>query len=540
MTTMSTDQTSKPPLEYEPVRSEREAVGATTAAEQISTENDLTMARTVSGPPYSAIPRTTKLWIVGMVVVASFVSPVTANIYFPALNPIAADLGVSIGLMNLTLTTYMIFQGLAPTFFGDFGDQAGRRPAYILAFTIYLFANIGLALQRNWAALMVLRCLQSAGSSGTIALGYAVIADITSPVERGRYMGFVQCGINVGPTLGPALGGILSQFLGWPAIFWFLAILVAVWLGPWIFLVPETCRIVVGNGSVIPPRAWNKTLLSILRRRNPSWQQDATAAKQKLGFPNPLKTLVVVRDKESCLILITCTIIYLQFILIAATLGTLLKQIYGYNDLEVGLCYLPYGAGCCVATVAQGYVVDWNFARIAKKLGRTIDRKKGVDLAGFPIESVRIQPIYPMLAAGIAVVIGYGWCLEAEITVAAPLVLLFFVGVFVTSSFSVLGTLMVDIYPKSPATATAALNLVRCSFGAAATAVIDYMLEGMGRGWCFTLLALIAAMFFPVLRLVERRGVAWRAERKQKEERQEQKKEKRHRDTEQGQVETDK
>lgn len=60
------------------------------------------------------------------------------NIYFPALNPIAKDLGVSVSLINLTLTTYMIFQGIAPTLFGDFGDMAGRRPAFILAVSIYI------------------------------------------------------------------------------------------------------------------------------------------------------------------------------------------------------------------------------------------------------------------------------------------------------------------------------------------------------------------------------------------------------------------
>jgi MFS family permease len=68
----------------------------------------------------------------------------------------------------------MIFQGLAPTIFGDFADMAGRRPAYIVAFIIYLGANIGLALQNSYVSLFLLRCLQSTGSSGAFALGYGV------------------------------------------------------------------------------------------------------------------------------------------------------------------------------------------------------------------------------------------------------------------------------------------------------------------------------------------------------------------------------
>jgi multidrug resistance protein len=211
----------------------------------------------------------------------------------------------------------MIFQGLSPTIFGDFGDMAGRRPAYILAFLIYICANIGLALQRNFVALLILRCVQSAGSSGTLALGFAVVADISSTAERGKYMGIVGAGINVGPALGPVLGGILSQYLGWPAIFWFCAIFSGVWMIPFILSAPETCRKVVGNGSIAPPK-WNRSLLDLYSHRGDVTSQNIP--KQKLKFPNPLKTLYIVFEKEMAIILCINAIIYLAFILVAATL----------------------------------------------------------------------------------------------------------------------------------------------------------------------------------------------------------------------------
>jgi hypothetical protein len=53
---------------------------------------------------------------------------------------------------------------------------------------------------------MVLRCLQSAGSSGTIALGSAVVADLTTRAERGKYIGYSSMGISLGPALGPIIG----------------------------------------------------------------------------------------------------------------------------------------------------------------------------------------------------------------------------------------------------------------------------------------------------------------------------------------------
>ncbi len=72
---------------------------------------------------------------------------------------------------------------------GDVADSAGRRPAYIICFTIYILANLGLALCNSYAALFVLRCFQSTGSSATIAMCSAVVSDVSTPAERGKYMG---------------------------------------------------------------------------------------------------------------------------------------------------------------------------------------------------------------------------------------------------------------------------------------------------------------------------------------------------------------
>ncbi|KFG88251.1 hypothetical protein MANI_015681 [Metarhizium anisopliae] len=485
---------------------------ATVPASQVLTgSHDVEAVSRVASAPYSAFTRRTKIWITTMVTIASVISPMTANVYFPALDSVADDLNVSIALINLTLTTYMIFQGLAPTIFGDFGDTAGRRPAFTLAFTIYLFANIGLALQRDYTALLVLRCLQSAGSSGTLALAYAVVADIASSEERGRYMGLVGAGVNFGPAVGPVLGGVLSHELGWPSIFWFCAIFVFVWLIPWVLSVPETCRNVVGNGSVPPPR-WNMTVVDLLRPGGVN-QRPASAPKVKIRVPNPLRTLSIVVQKEEGLILFISAIMYVNFILIGATLSILFKEIYEYDDLEVGLCYLPYGVGCCMVMLLQGHILDRNFARIAKKLGMATSRKRGEDMLSFPIESARIQPLYPAITVGAAALIGWGWSLEAETTVAVPLVLLFIVGMLVPSSFGVLNTLLVDLNEDAPATAAAANNLTRCLSGAAATAIVDQMFDAMGRGWTFTLLALLMVACLPGLRVLEKRGPRWRAER---------------------------
>jgi multidrug resistance protein len=336
--------------------SERSEIDRIETAREGKEENpNITTTVSSGSPPHSIFSLTQKRYIAFMVSWAGFFSPLSGNIYFPALNTLAKDLNVSNELINLTLTSYLIFQGLSPTVFGDFADMAGRRPAYLIAFTIYIGANIGLALQDSYAALFILRCLQSSGSSGTVALGNGVIADITTSSERGTWMGAALMGPMVGPAIGPVLGGVLSTTLGWRAIFWFLTIMAVVYLVLFAITVPETGRNVVGNGSV-PPQGWNMSILNYIQLRKLRKSEDslsrinsqrekrnaqsAMAETRRLRFPNPLNTIYIILEKDVGIILFFNSLVLAAFYDITATIPSLFQGLYRYNDLQIGLCYM--------------------------------------------------------------------------------------------------------------------------------------------------------------------------------------------------------
>lgn len=71
-------------------------------------------------------------------------------------------------LATLTVTVYMIVQGITPKFWGSISDITGRRPVFVGTFIVYLIANIVLAVSINYAELMAFRALQAAGSAATI------------------------------------------------------------------------------------------------------------------------------------------------------------------------------------------------------------------------------------------------------------------------------------------------------------------------------------------------------------------------------------
>ena len=158
--------------------------------------------------------------------------------------------------------------------------------------------------------------------------------------------------------------------------------------------------------------------------------------------------------------------------------------------------------------------MDFNYKRVAKKAGFKTDIKRGDDIRNFPLEKARIQVAWPLLYIGIASILCYGWAIDQNAQLAAPLVLTFILGLTMTQAFNVMSTMLVDLYPMSPSTATAANNLTRCLTGAASTAVVNPMIEGMGRGWCFTFVAAVVFVSSPLLWVEVKWGPKWREERR--------------------------
>ncbi|KAJ9612927.1 hypothetical protein H2200_002868 [Cladophialophora chaetospira] len=486
-----------------------------TAREDLPNTLEVERTTTDAGPVYSVFPRKTKIFIVFMASFAGFFSPVSGQ--------------------------NMIFQGLAPTFVGDFADAAGRRPAYAVCFIIYILANLGLAMQNSYAALFVLRCFQSTGSSATISMCSAVVADVATPAERGKYMGFTLAGSLLGPAIGPVLGGILAAFLGWRSIFWFLMILGSVFLTVFAVFFPETARSQVGNGS-IPPKGWNMSLMNYLvirktQKLHPENEQSATEVrakaevgqKQKLRFPNPLRSLYIIFDRENALLLFYNAFLFAAFYDVTAAMPSQLEANYGYNTLQIGLCFIPFGFGSLCAALTNGQLLDRNFARWCRKLGVNVKKGRNQDLSNFPIEKVRLQIALPAVYVTATMVLVFGWILDVNGPLAALLVALFLTSFSMSIAFNVTSTLLIDFYPKAPATATAANNLVRCGLGAGATAAVVPMINAMGRGWTFTLLSLFLISTSPMLWAVYFWGMKWRKQRNERQRKAEEAKEEKHR-----------
>lgn len=478
-------------------------------------------------PPYSVFPKKQRVAIILVVAFSGLFSPLTSAIYLPAMNDIASDLGVKTSLINLSITTYQIFQGLAPSFIGSLSDVRGRRVAYITTFSIYIVANLALALQNSYPALMVLRCLQSAGSSATIALGSATVADLVTRAERGTWLGYTTLTISLGPALGPVIGGLLNEYLGWHSIFWFLLIFSGIVTLVMFIILPETGRAVVGNGS-IRPKKWNLSVLQWWRIRKgkplnggQDFPEELSTIQKPKKRPNPLSSLLILFEREGGITLGFGAIFFAGYFMVMTTLSEQLTDRFGFSSVITGLCYLPLGFGSLISRWSAGKLFDYNFRRHARLLGQPLDLSRQQAIEIFPIERIRMEVCLPMVYISCGTVLAYAWTMETNSSLAGIEVSLFFMGLFFSGVQQGLNTLIIDTHADIPATATAANNLFRCLVSAGGTAVAPYMIEKIGIGYTGVFISGVWLCFSPCLWLVMLKGKKWREEDKAKQQRKE-------------------
>lgn len=158
----------------------------------------------------------------------------------------------------------------------------------------------------------------------------------------------------------------------------------------------------------------------------------------------------------------------------------------------------------------MGVLLDWNFRREAKRQGLEVIKNKQKNIAAFDVEKARLAITIPFVAVACTSIIAYGWTMEYDTPLAAPLVVVFFTAHCTTGAFSSLNTLVVDINREQTAIASAASNLTRCLLAAGAVAAANPLINAIGIGWTSTICAFVWVACLPLIWLVHAKGHQWR------------------------------
>src|SRR6266851_3882614 len=168
--------------------------------------------------PMNLAPSEVRIIVTGAML-AMFLSALDQTIVATALPPIARDLG-DFALISWVITAYLLTSTCVTPIVGKLSDLYGRRRLLIICLVVFMVGSALCALAPDMVALILARALQGLGGGGLITLAQAIVADVVSPRERGRYAGYFAICWASSALLGPTLGGILTQYYGWPWIFW--------------------------------------------------------------------------------------------------------------------------------------------------------------------------------------------------------------------------------------------------------------------------------------------------------------------------------
>lgn len=152
--------------------------------------------------------------IIAALMLSMLMSSLGQMIFSTALPTIVGELG-GVEHMSWVITAFLLGQTIAMPFFGKLGDQIGRKWLFIGANGLFMIGSIIGALAQNMTMLIIARAAQGVAGGAMMITSQAITADVTSPRERGKFMGVMGSVFGVSSVLGPVLGGWFTDGPGW-------------------------------------------------------------------------------------------------------------------------------------------------------------------------------------------------------------------------------------------------------------------------------------------------------------------------------------
>src|SRR3954454_6196359 len=152
------------------------------------------------------------------ILLALFLFALDQTIVGVALPKIITDLKGA-DLYTWSITIYLLTSTISGPIYGKLSDLFGRRPVIIFGVGLFLVASVGSGLSQTMWQFILFRGLQGLGGGAVFPVALAVVADLFTPVERGKYLGLFGAVFGLSSLIGPAVGGIITDNYSWHWIF---------------------------------------------------------------------------------------------------------------------------------------------------------------------------------------------------------------------------------------------------------------------------------------------------------------------------------
>jgi EmrB/QacA subfamily drug resistance transporter len=152
-------------------------------------------------------------WVMGGLTLTMFLAVLDQTVVSTALWTIVRELDPVNGLAHLSwlITAYLLTSTASQPLYGKISDLYGRKKIFMLSIVLFLIGSALCGFAQNLTELIAFRAVQGLGAGGLISLVMAIIGDLVSPRERGKYSGLFGITFGLGSVLGPLIGGFLTE-----------------------------------------------------------------------------------------------------------------------------------------------------------------------------------------------------------------------------------------------------------------------------------------------------------------------------------------
>ncbi|KAF2737815.1 MFS general substrate transporter [Polyplosphaeria fusca] len=476
---------------------------------------------------YHVFSHRRRKFIVVLVSVVGIFPALSPNIYLPALDKVAQGLGVTSEMVSLSITSYLVMQGIASLVWAPLSDAYGRRPIYIYSLVIFMTANIVLCFSPNFWLLLVFRGIQAAGVASTVSMGAAVIQDLFPASERNNCYGMYQSIRNLTVVAAPIIGGTFSQFLDFRSIFVFLlglsiAVLILV-----VLFFPETRRSIAGNGNVGVSGIHRPLLFAHNTFKGPQCPEQECGLEPGAEFTarTLIEPLSYLREKEVIFGLIFGSTLFAVWSMVTVSTVVMFKSAFKLNEFLLGFAFIPSGVGAIAGSTVIGNLLNRDYLAAASRYKASHALPPSATLSrnslpsDFPLEHTRLARLPLVTTLLVIALCLYGFTCDIPSLyrmtgwITVPLLLQFTIAATANAAFAIHQTLIADLFPHNGTQTAAVCQLVRCLVSALGVGIIQMMISDVDMGPTFVALGLIVMVLVPLPVVQWFWGSKWRAQR---------------------------
>ena len=322
-----------------------------------------------------AVDHRTRMRILGAILLGLFLAALDQTIVQTALPRIVSDLR-GVELLTWVVTVYLLTSTITGPFYGKLSDLYGRKPLLVIGITLFLLGSFLSGLSGEMWQLILFRGVQGLGAGSLFPIALAVIGDLFTPQERGKYQGLFGAVFGVSAILGPWLGGMLTDTLGWHWIFFvnlpigLISLLVIFRLMPNVRR-PDASRNLDYLGAAVFTVAISMLLVGLTNKQSADWGTPQVggliAAGLVLGAvfvwvesraKEPILPLDLFRNRTYAASMVAVFLGAIGFFGAFIFLPQWFQFVQGTSATESGWATLPFLAGLIASSIVAGAVIS--------------------------------------------------------------------------------------------------------------------------------------------------------------------------------------